>query len=90
MWGGESDAEGGYDCSGLVQDAFKRLGIKMPRVARDQQHIGVRVNSLAEAKPGDLLTFGNPAHHIGIYAGNGEWIEAPRTGLKVCRHKLTR
>ncbi|WP_336250252.1 transglycosylase SLT domain-containing protein [Stomatohabitans albus] len=90
VWGGESDAEGGYDCSGLVQDAFKRLGIKMPRVARDQQHIGVRVNSLAEAKPGDLLTFGNPAHHIGIYAGNGEWIEAPRTGLKVRRHKLTR
>ena len=90
VWGGESDAEGGYDCSGLVQDAFKRAGISMPRVARDQQHIGVKVNSLAEAKPGDLLTFGNPAHHIGIYAGNGEWIEAPRTGLKIRRHKLTR
>lgn len=90
VWGGESDAEGGYDCSGLVQDAFKRAGINMPRVARDQQHIGVKVNSLEEAKPGDLLTFGNPAHHIGIYAGNGEWIEAPRTGLKIRRLKLTR
>lgn len=90
VWGGESDAEGGYDCSGLVQDAFKRAGISMPRVARDQQHMGVRVPSLDQAMPGDLLTFGNPATHIGIYAGNGEWIEAPRRGLQVRRHKLTR
>ena len=36
--------------------------------------------SLAQAKPGDLVTFGNPATHIGIYVGDGKMIHAPRTG----------
>jgi cell wall-associated NlpC family hydrolase len=81
VWGGESNS--GLDCSGLVQKTFGDLGIKLPRVAADQQKVGTPVDSLADAQPGDLLFFGNPAHHVAIYAGNNQLIEAPQPGEDV-------
>ena len=51
----------------------------LPRVASDQQHVGTYV-SRADLKPGDLVFFGDPAHHVGIYVGNGNMINAPHTG----------
>jgi cell wall-associated NlpC family hydrolase len=78
VWGGESPS--GFDCSGLVQYAYGRLGVSLPRVAADQARAGQPVAGLAEARPGDLVAFGNPVDHIGIYAGNGLMVVAPKTG----------
>lgn len=92
VWGGESDDEGGYDCSGLLWYAFKAAGIDMPRVSMTQATRGKRVG-LEQLKPGDLVAWeNNPrqsgADHIALYLGNGEILEAPRTGLNVRRRKL--
>src|SRR5206468_4989612 len=76
QWGG-TDPSGGLDCSGLVQRAYKDLGIDLPRVAADQARMGQPVASLADAKPGDLVAFGSPVDHIGIYAGNNKMVVAP-------------
>ncbi len=78
-WGGTNPSTG-LDCSGFVQLVYKQAGISLPRVSQDQQHSGTKVASLADARPGDLVTFGNPATHIGIYLGDGKMIHAPRTG----------
>jgi len=78
VWGGESPS--GFDCSGLVQYAYGRLGVSLPRVASDQARIGQPVAGMAEARPGDLVAFGDPVDHIGIYAGNGLMVVAPKTG----------
>lgn len=83
VWGGESLAEGGLDCSGLVQRSLADLGITgVPRVARDQAKLGTPVASLADAQPGDLLVF-EGGKHIGIYVGDGQMIDAPRPGKTV-------
>ncbi|MDQ1394813.1 MAG: peptidoglycan DL-endopeptidase CwlO [Acidimicrobiaceae bacterium] len=76
VWGG-TDPASGLDCSGLVQRAFKDMGIDLPRVASDQAKQGTPVASLADAKPGDLVAFGSPVDHIGIYAGDGKMVVAP-------------
>ena len=78
VWGGESPS--GFDCSGLVQYVYGRLGVSLPRVAADQARVGQPVASLADARPGDLLAFHDPVDHIGIYAGNGLMVVAPKTG----------
>jgi cell wall-associated NlpC family hydrolase len=78
-WGG-TDPATGLDCSGFVQQVFEDLGIELPRVSRDQARVGTPVASLADARPGDLIAFGEPVDHIAIYAGNGQIIHAPRTG----------
>ncbi len=70
----------GLDCSGLVQKAYGDLGISLPRVAADQAHAGTAVPSLDQAQPGDILAFGDPAHHVAIYLGNNMMIAAPEPG----------
>jgi peptidoglycan DL-endopeptidase CwlO len=87
LWGGEDPATG-VDCSGLVQHVYGSLGVSLPRVAADQSRAGVRVPSLEAAEPGDLVFFGTPAHHVGIYAGDGKMIDAPRAGKTVGLHEL--
>ena len=79
LWGG-TDPSKGLDCSGFVQRVYKDLGIEMPRVSGDQARAGKPVASLAQAKPGDLIAFGSPVDHIGIYAGNNKMIVAPHRG----------
>lgn len=79
LWGG-TDPDVGLDCSGLVQLVYRRLGVELPRVSRDQARAGQPVASLEEARPGDLIAFGDPVDHIGIYAGNGKMVVAPRRG----------
>jgi cell wall-associated NlpC family hydrolase len=78
VWGGESPA--GFDCSGLVQYVYGRLGVDLPRTAAEQARVGQPVAGLADARPGDLLAFHDPVDHIGIYAGNGLMVVAPKTG----------
>jgi cell wall-associated NlpC family hydrolase len=78
-WGG-ADPATGLDCSGFVQQVYDDLGIDLPRVSRDQATVGTAVPDLASARAGDLITFGDPVDHIGIYIGNGRMIVAPHTG----------
>ncbi|WP_431837553.1 C40 family peptidase [Cellulomonas sp. Y8] len=84
VWGGESLAEGGLDCSGLVLRSLADLGITsgVPRVARDQATLGQEVPSLDQALPGDLVVL-NGGKHIGIYVGDGQMIDAPKPGKSV-------
>jgi len=91
-WGG-TDPRSGLDCSGFVQRVFSDVGVRLPRVSVDQAKQGTKVASLAEARPGDLVfwrTDGRRPNHIGIYAGNGEMLVAPRTGDVVKYQKLNR
>lgn len=81
VWAGNDRS--GLDCSGLVQQTYKDLGISLPRIASEQQNVGSTVPSLSQAQPGDLLFFGQPAHHVAIYVGNNKMIEAPQTGENV-------
>lgn len=80
---GWTDPAKGLDCSGFVQRAYADLGIALPRVAADQARAGTAVPDLARAQPGDLLAFGSPVDHIGIYLGNGQMIAAPKPGAAV-------
>jgi len=82
VWGG-TNPKTGLDCSGLVQLVYHNLGVALPRVSYQQAREGTAVPSLAQAKPGDLLAFGSPVHHIAIYIGDGKMIEAPHTGEDV-------
>jgi cell wall-associated NlpC family hydrolase len=70
-----------FDCSGLVQFAAKKLGIDLPRVASAQATQGKAVDK-GDLKPGDLVYFseGSGVSHIGIYAGDGKYIHAPKPG----------
>ena len=88
VWGGESLAEGGLDCSGLVQLAMKDIGVDVPRVAREQMRIGAEVPSLDQARPGDLVVT-RGGGHIGIYAGGNKWIHAPYPGENVKLAEMT-
>jgi hypothetical protein len=92
LWGG-TDPNKGFDCSGLVQHVFRQMGVNLPRVSADQSNAGVAVANMNEARPGDLVFWrgqnGRP-NHIGIYAGNGVMLEAPRTGLNVRYRKIGR
>ena len=77
---GGNDPKTGLDCSSLVQRVYQDLGIKLPRIAADQAKVGTSVASLDQARPGDLVCFGSPVNHIGIYIGDGKMIVAPHTG----------
>lgn len=81
VWGGTTPGKG-LDCSGLIQWAYGQAGVKLPRVAEDQQNAGTKI-PVNQAQPGDLLFNGNPAHHVVMAIGGGKIIEAPRTGLNV-------
>jgi cell wall-associated NlpC family hydrolase len=85
VWGGESRAEGGFDCSGLVDFALAAAGYPVGRLtASGLQEISQRVPLVPAAlAPGDLLFVGRPAHHVGLVAGAGMAIEAPHTGAVV-------
>lgn len=79
-WGGESRE--GVDCSGLTLRVYAAVGVTLMRISAAQQTMGV-ARSADTAKPGDLVFFGLPAHHVGIYLGNGMIRHAPRTGTVV-------
>jgi cell wall-associated NlpC family hydrolase len=68
-----------YDCSGLTMAAWGAAGVSLPHNAAAQQSSTHSVSS-ADMQPGDLVFFGSPAYHVGIYVGNGNMIAAPHTG----------
>jgi cell wall-associated NlpC family hydrolase len=72
-----------FDCSGLILFAYAQAGRPgIPHSAAAQQGLGVAV-SRADLRPGDLVFFGSPAYHDGIYVGNGLMVDAPHTGAVV-------
>jgi hypothetical protein len=83
QWGGESP-QTGFDCSGLVQWAYRKAGIELPRVTEDQINApGGRPVPADKLLPGDLVFFRNAAgdvHHVGISLGGHRFIGAPHTG----------
>jgi hypothetical protein len=80
---GSTNAAKGLDCSALVQKAYKDLGIDLPRTSREQARVGTKVDSMRDAKPGDILAFDSPVDHVAIYLGDNKMIAAPKPGDKV-------
>jgi cell wall-associated NlpC family hydrolase len=78
-----------FDCSGLTQFAFKKVGISLPHSADAQKNYGMAVSRSA-AQPGDLVIFlsGGYAYHAAIYAGGGYMYDAPNSGSTVGRHAI--
>jgi len=76
-----------FDCSGLTMYVYEQHGVKLPHHAASQYLLGARVEKNALA-PGDLVFFGSPVHHVGMYIGGGYFVHAPRTGDFVKVSKL--
>ena len=84
LYGGESRA--GYDCSGLVQAAYRAAGISLPRTAQEQYDAGPHLPAGAQLEPGDLVFFGQSPEdvtHVGMVVAAGEMVDAPHTGTVV-------
>lgn len=80
IWGGASPR--GFDCSGLVMYVYAQVGVYLPHSAAAQYYSGTPV-SYSELAPGDLVFFGHPISHVGIYIGGGSMIHAPFEGTVV-------
>ena len=76
VWG----ASGGnsFDCSGLMMYAYRQIGISLPHSSSAQSQLGKAV-SIKNLKPGDLLFFYSPVHHVGMYIGDGKFVHARNT-----------
>ena len=81
VYGGTS-LTNGADCSGFVMSVYKHFGINLPRTSGEQGKCGTNAGGLANAVPGDLVSYSG---HIGIYIGNGQIVHASsaKTGIKV-------
>ncbi|MFV0315372.1 MAG: NlpC/P60 family protein [Microthrixaceae bacterium] len=80
-WGGSSPATG-FDCSGLMLWSWAQVGVGLPRTSRAQK-AATQPISMAQIQPGDLVFYGNPVYHVGMYVGGGMMIDSPRTGKPV-------
>jgi cell wall-associated NlpC family hydrolase len=83
-WGG--DEPGGFDCSGLVQAAYRTAGMELPRTAQQQYGAGPLLSPGTPLEPGDLVFFGSDTshvEHVGIVASAGVMVDAPHTGAVV-------
>ncbi len=77
----------GFDCSSLVQHAWNRAGVRLPRTARPQYWApGIRIDRMSELRPGDLVFFAwntpdwDSIHHVALSLGGDAMLHAPRTG----------
>ncbi|WP_448610626.1 C40 family peptidase [Geodermatophilus sp. URMC 60] len=73
VWGGSTPD--GFDCSGLTSYAYAAAGVSLPHSSRAQSRMGAAV-SRSQLMPGDLVFFGSPVYHVGIYVGNGKMVHA--------------
>ncbi len=71
-----------WDCSGLTMRAFQAAGVKLPHSSAAQSRMGKSV-PFNQKKPGDLVFFGRPVSHVGIYMGGARMVHAPRSGSRV-------
>ncbi|SUA40875.1 C40 family peptidase [Nocardia africana] len=79
VWGASGPSN--FDCSGLVQWAYKQAGIQLPRTSFEQSHVGKPV-AFQDLKPGDLV-IQNGGGHVAMYAGDGKILQAPQSGETV-------
>ncbi|MEU7300667.1 NlpC/P60 family protein [Streptomyces sp. NPDC007206] len=80
VWG--AAGPNAFDCSGLVQAAYRSAGISLPRTTYAQINAGRRV-SRSELRPGDLVFYYSGVSHVGIYVGDGQIIHAPNPSAPV-------
>ncbi|HYI44282.1 MAG TPA: NlpC/P60 family protein [Actinomycetota bacterium] len=71
-----------YDCSGLTMWAWAQAGVGLPHNSGAQYSATVRVDQ-SDLASGDLMFFGSPIHHVAMYIGNGQMVEAPYSGQTV-------
>ncbi|MGH3437065.1 MAG: NlpC/P60 family protein [Sciscionella sp.] len=88
VWGGNGPGHGqqGFDCSGLTTASYADAGVHLLRTADSQFHSLPAVSGDQQPRLGDLVFYGNPSvfiHHVGIYIGNGQMINAPDFGMAV-------
>jgi len=83
VYGGNSPS--GFDCSGFTSWVYRQAGISIPRTASQQQASASRVSN---PQPGDLVFFGYPAYHVGIYVSPGRMIDAQRPGTVIGYHSI--
>ena len=86
-FGGTGEDGEGFDCSGLIQYAFGKHGIQLPRRSTDQAREGTKMDKKPEQlRPADLLTFSNhggAVTHVGLYIGEGRFIHSATRGVQV-------
>jgi cell wall-associated NlpC family hydrolase len=80
VYGGSTTA--GFDCSGFTMYVYSHFGVGLPHNAAAQQ-AGTQSVPIGQEQPGDLVFFGSPAYHVGIYVGGGSMVNAPHTGAMV-------
>ncbi|MFC4532240.1 C40 family peptidase [Sphaerisporangium dianthi] len=85
-WG--ASGPGAFDCSGLVSYAWRKAGVKLPRVAAGQFRSVRKKVSWKNLKPGDLMFFYGLGH-VGMYVGHGKMIHSPHSGTRVRIDKLS-
>lgn len=87
VWGGNGlkSGDAGFDCSGLTTAAYASARVSLPRTAHSQYHSVALVPPNEQPRLGDLVFYGNPSaiHHVGLYIGNGQMINAPTFGMAV-------
>lgn len=88
LWGGESRAEGGFDCSGLIDYALAAAGLGVGRPTAAGLQALAQPVPLAAVEAGDLVFVGAPAHHVGLVVSPGLAIEAPHSGAVVHYEQL--
>lgn len=71
-----------WDCSGLTMRSYQTAGVNLPHSSAAQSRMGKSV-PFNQKKPGDLVFFGRPVSHVGIYIGGGKMVHAPRSGSRV-------
>lgn len=76
------DGPSTFDCSGLITYVFAMIGVTLPHNAAQQQR-SPQVVKVTNPAPGDLVFYGNPAHHVALYIGGGQQIAAPHSGANV-------
>ncbi|MFG2598194.1 C40 family peptidase [Streptomyces sp. NPDC048462] len=78
-----------WDCSGLVQAAFRTVGVDLPRVSQSQSTAGTQVG-LGNLQPGDILYWGGAgsAYHVGVYVGGGQFVGAQNSSTGVVQRPL--
>jgi peptidoglycan DL-endopeptidase CwlO len=77
VWAGSGPAS--FDCSGLTMSSWRQAGVVMSHSAADQ-YASFKHVSMGQLQPGDLVFFGHPIHHVGMYVGGGMMVHAPETG----------
>lgn len=86
--GGVADSFGdymhsGFDCSGLMVYAFAAAGVSLPHYSGYQYTAGKHV-PMSQIQSGDMVFYGTSGiHHVALYLGNGQMLEAPQSGMKV-------